>query len=141
MMNMRKRVMNAQLLFLDVAPSAKPLDAIESDEKQSDNEINTEVASVDETPELKKPKGLAGPFPFDLASELKKRVSGSAKFALKPSSSNVDIFNKGKSKIDVETFRRKDNDDDAGAGQENLSFKDKLKLIERSSSKILVNPL
>lgn len=112
---------------------------IRSDEKQSDNEKSTEVEKPtdDDKPELNKPKGLVGLFPLDLASELRKRVGGSAKFALRPSSSNIDILGKGKltSREDVKLPP-----DNADEGQENLSFKDKLKLIERSSSKILVNP-
>ena len=87
--------------------------------------------------EFNKPKGMVGLFPLDLASELRKRVGGSAKFALKPSSSSIDILGKSKvaSRDEVKLPDRADE------GQENLSFKDKLKLIERSSSKILVNPL
>lgn len=118
----------------------------------------------DEKVETTKPKQMVGLFPLDLRSELKKRVGGKDGFSLKKSSTNVDIFEKKKTESDpipiklTETrpirpsellksiqesqVRRKvqDDSDDEG-GQEKLSFKEKLQLIERSSSKSLVNPL
>lgn len=118
----------------------------------------------DEKIEKIKPKQMVGLFPLDLRSELKLRVGGKAGFSLKKSSTNVDVSNKNKEKSDpipikLQTRRSdksndlvkaiqenalqrksKDDSDDEG-GQENLSFKEKLQLIERSSSKSLVNPL
>lgn len=117
------------------------------------------------TTEKIKPKQMIGLFPLDLRSELKQRVGGKAGFSLKKSTTNVDIFS-GKRELpsapipiklpDARTSRPSDllksiqvleirkkapDDSDDEGGQENLSFKEKLQLIERSSSKSLVNPL
>lgn len=114
----------------------------------------------DEKPEKMKPKPMGGLFPLDLRSELKQRVGGKAGFSLKKSSTNIDI-NRDKPRSDpipiklpelrsrdlLKSIQEKqinkkaqDDSDDEG-GQEKLSFKEKLQLIERSSSKSLVNPL
>lgn len=118
-----------------------------------------------EKAEKSKPKQMVGLFPLDLRSELKLRVGGGkAGFSLKKSSTNVDVFSRNKESEPIPMklpeaktnrpsdllkslqemeIRKKvvpDDSDDEG-GQENLSFKEKLKLIERSSSRNLVNPL
>lgn len=103
---------------------------------------------------------MVGLFPLDLRSELKQRIGGGlAGFALKKSSTNVDVsrgnLNRKQEVVTssvpipikndlVRTLKKKkseDSDDDEDAGVENLSFKEKLQLIERSSSRSLVNPL
>lgn len=99
---------------------------------------------------------MVGLFPLDLRSELKQRIGGGkVGFALKKSSTNIDIrkkeattstipipivkndllrsVNKKKKSLDSE------DDEDEDAAVENLSFKEKLQLIERSSSRSLVN--
>lgn len=130
-------------------PPASTSSTDESQEKESDDE-------------KMKPKQMVGLFPMDLRSELKKRIGG-GNVGLKKSSTNVDIFNNRKPVLDVPKLNRvspmkpsdllksikekqlqrkeaEENNTDENA-QENLSFKEKLKLIERSSSKSLVNPL
>lgn len=130
-------------------PPASTSSTDESQEKESDDE-------------KLKPKQMVGLFPMDLRSELKKRIGG-GNVGLKKSSTNVDIFNNRKPVLDVPKLNRvsplkpsdllksikekqlqrkeaEENTTDENA-QENLSFKEKLKLIERSSSKSLVNPL
>jgi hypothetical protein len=103
---------------------------------------------------------MVGLFPLDLRSELKQRIGGGkAGFALKKSSTNVDVsggsLNRKQEVVRtsvpipikndlVRTLNKKkseESDDDEDAGVENLSFKEKLQLIERSSSRSLVNPL
>jgi hypothetical protein len=134
----------------------------------TDNEEAKTSSQNDESSEKVekiKPKQMVGLFPLDLRSELKSRVGGKVGFSLKKSSTNVDIFEKKKTQSDPipiklpkiksnrpsdllksiqeSQMRRKvqdDSDEDEG-GQEKLSFKEKLQLIERSSSKSLVNPL
>lgn len=121
-------------------------------------------AEGDENAEKIKPKQMVGLFPLDLRSELKQRVGGGkGGFSLKKSVTNVDVFNKNKSpsapipiKLPVSKptdllksirdreARKKstqDGDSDDEGGQEKLSFKEKLQLIEKSSSRSLVNPL
>jgi hypothetical protein len=80
---------------------------------------------------------------------------GKAGFSLKKSSTNVDILKPSDpipiklptrptdllKSIQEKEIRRKTDDSDDEGGTENLSFKEKLQLIERSSSKSLVNPL
>jgi hypothetical protein len=133
----------------------------------TDEEAKSSTQTVDDSDEKAekiKPKQMVGLFPLDLRSELKQRVGGKGGFSLKKSSTNVDIFDKTKTQSDPiaiklpeiksnrpsdllksiqeSKMRRKvqDDSDDEG-GTENLSFKEKLQLIERSSSKSLVNPL
>lgn len=121
---------------------------------------STQADDNDEKAEKIKPKQMVGLFPLDLRSELQQRVGGKVGFSLKKSSTNVDIFEKKTIQSDPiaiklpdmksnrpsellkSQMRRKvqDDSDDEG-GQEKLSFKEKLQLIERSSSKSLVNPL
>lgn len=121
-------------------------------------------AADDEKPEKIKPKQMVGLFPLDLRSELKQRVGGKAGFSLKKSTTNIDVFSKKEQQSDpipiklpdartsrpsdllksiqvLEIRKKVQDDDDEEGGQENLSFKEKLQLIERSSSKNLVNPL
>lgn len=111
-----------------------------------------------------KPKQMVGLFPLDLRSELKNRLGGGkAGFSLKKSSTNVDIGIRNKERsfepvpiklpgfkasidvpkssqpIDIHKRVQEDSDEDEG-GQEKLSFKEKLQLIERSSSRSFVNP-
>lgn len=118
----------------------------------------------EEKPEKIKPKQMVGLFPLDLRSELKQRVGGKSGFSLKKSTTSVDIFSKKEQQSDpipiklpdartsrpsdllksiqVLEIRKKVQDDgDDEGGQENLSFKEKLQLIERSSSRNLVNPM
>ncbi|CRL08353.1 CLUMA_CG021256, isoform A [Clunio marinus] len=128
-----------------------------SSKDEETNEENTDTNKI-------KPKQMVGLFPLDLRSELKLRVGGGkAGFSLKKSTTNVDIFDK-KPKSDPIPIKlpeakinrpsdllkslqekqsqktvAKDDSDDEG-GQENLSFKEKLQLIERSSSKNLITP-
>ena len=105
---------------------------------------------------------MVGLFPLDLRSELKQRCVGGgiAGFALKKSSTNIDIGIKKSDPIpiaavapcnpsdllksikqrELKSKLQKDDSDDED-GVENLSFKEKLQLIERSSSRNLVNPL
>ena len=130
-------------------PPASTSSTDESQEKESDDE-------------KMKPKQMVGLFPMDLRSELKKRIGG-GNVGLKKSSTNVDIFNNRKPVLDVpklnrvspmkpsdllksikeKQLQRKEAEESKTEEneQENLSFKEKLKLIERSSSKSLVNPL
>lgn len=93
---------------------------------------------------------MVGLFPLDLRSELKQRVGGGkAGFSLKKSSTNIDVSNKASSKpiaislksnnIKIEEKKKKTDSDDEDAGLENLSFKEKLQLIERSSSRNVAN--
>lgn len=106
---------------------------------------------------------MVGLFPLDLRSELKQRIGGGkAGFALKKSSTNIDVRKQEvmttttttTSAVPIPTIKNdllrsvkmrkqqsNDSDDDEDAGVENLSFKEKLQLIERSSSRSLVNPL
>lgn len=160
-----------QLGFVDlISASLKLPDKRECDENNNkDGKADVEqppksdeVGGDDEKAEKTKPKQMVGLFPLDLRSELKLRVGGKAGFSLKKSSTNVDVFNKNKSDpipiklpvlradksndfvraIQGNSMRRKSKEDsDDEGGQENLSFKEKLQLIERSSSKSLVNPL
>lgn len=125
---------------------------------------STQTDDSDEKVEKIKPKQMVGLFPLDLRSELKQRVGGKSGFSLKKSSTNVDIFEKKKTQSDpiaiklpeIKTNRPSDlpksiqvsqmrgkvqDDSDDEGGQENLSFKEKLQLIERNSSKSLINPL
>lgn len=104
---------------------------------------------------------MVGLFPLDLRSELKQRVGGGKPgFALKKSSTHVEVSG-GENLLRKQEVARssvpipikndlmrnlmkkksEDSDDDEDAGVENLSFKEKLQLIERSSSRSLVNPL
>ena len=125
---------------------------------------STQADDSEEKAEKIKPKQMVGLFPLNLRSELQQRVGGKVGFSLKKSSTNVDIFEKKTiqsdpiaiklpdmksnrpsellKSIQESQMRRKvqDDSDDEG-GQEKLSFKEKLQLIERSSSKSLVNPL
>lgn len=140
--------------------SSKPAAAADEEAKSSSSQND----DSDEKVEKVKPKQMVGLFPLDLRSELKQRVGGKGGFSLKKSSTNIDIFEKKKTESDPipiklpemktnrpsdllksiqeSQMRRKvqDDSDDEG-GQEKLSFKEKLQLIERSSSKSLVNPL
>lgn len=132
---------------------------VTTEKPPQDDEVDEE-----KQPEKNKPKQMVGLFPLDLRSELKQRVGGKAGFSLKKSTTNVDIFSKKEQQSDpipiklpdartsrpsdllksiqVLEIRKKVQDDtDDEGGQENLSFKEKLQLIERSSSKNLVNPL
>lgn len=105
---------------------------------------------------------MVGLFPLDLRSELnsklKQRIGGGkVGFALKKSSTNVDVWKQEvvattssapipiKSNDLLRSVKKKivdrGDDEDEDAGVENLSFKEKLQLIERSSSRSLVNPL
>lgn len=130
--------------------------------------VNVDNNECDEkSGEKIKPKQMVGLFPLDLRSELKKRVGGGkAGFALKKSVTNVDMINNNSScsrsaaiSIPMPRMIGKPNDllksmqaiklakndsvddDDEEPGVENLSFKEKLKLIERSSSRsLIVNP-
>lgn len=120
----------------------------------------------DEKSEKIKPKQMVGLFPLDLRSELKQRIGGGKSgFSLKKSSTNIDVVRKREEatttkpttsvpipinnnndllRRSVMTINKKksvDSDDDEDGGVENLSFKEKLQLIERSSSRSLVNPL
>lgn len=128
----------------------------ESKEETRKDEAGSEV--VDEKLEKIKPKQMIGLFPLDLRSELKNRVGGKAGFSLKKSTTNVDVLKVKSDPIpiklpdrptdllkslqakDIKKKVANDDSDDEG-GQENLSFKEKLQLIERSSSRSLVNPL
>lgn len=152
-----------------VAPEKRKCDENNNSSKSVTDEeakssTQTDDDGDDEKVEKTKPKQMVGLFPLDLRSELKQRVGGKVGFSLKKSSTNVDIFEKKKKtesdpiaiklpeiksnrpsdllKIQENQMRRKvqDDSDDEG-GQEKLSFKEKLQLIERSSSKSLVNPL
>jgi hypothetical protein len=128
---------------------------------------NDDVTTADDehdekSEKIKKPKQMVGLFPLDLRSELKQRVGGGKiGFALKKSSTNADVIrdirkstepiaiaNKSNDLLRAVQQRefckqdsKDDSDDDETAGVENLSFKEKLLLIERSSSRSLVNPL
>lgn len=152
-----------------VAPEKRKCDDNNNDDdekstKTVDEEKPTnDHADDDEKVEKTKPKQMVGFFPLDLRSELKQRVGGKTGFSLKKSSTNVDIFTKKTEPIPIKLpelktnrpsdllksiqqndIRRKvqdDDSDDEGGGQEKLSFKEKLQLIERSSSRNLVNPL
>ena len=135
----------------------------ENNNAATDEEAKSSTQADDSDEKAKtKPKQMVGLFPLDLRSELQQRVGGKVGFSLKKSSTNVDIFEKKKTQSDPiaiklpdvkpnrpselpiqdSQMRRKvqDDSDDEG-GQEKLSFKEKLQLIERSSSKSLVNPL
>lgn len=128
----------------------------------------TETPTTDdgdaEKVEKVKPKQMVGLFPLDLRSELKQRIGGGiAGFSLKKSVTNVDVLKNDRNETEPISIRasqviskpddllksigrrdisRKVNDDsDDDGGMENLSFKEKLQLIERSSSKNLINPL
>lgn len=122
----------------------------------------TNEAESDESVEKIKPRQMVGLFPLDLRSELKQRVGGGkAGFSLKKSSTNVDVLTKDrqqsapipirlpesrptdvlKSIKEKETLKSAQDDSDDEGGQEKLSFKEKLRLIERSSSRSLVNQL
>ena len=91
-----------------------------------------------------------GMMPFDLRSELKSKLGGG--FNLKKSSTNVDIFsNSNNRKVAEKTAETSTSEllrslrDKQGKivdenGQENLSFKEKLKLIEKSSQLALLPP-
>lgn len=126
-------------------------------EKSSENAHNDSGVDDerDEKSEKMKPKKMVGLFPLDLRSELKQRVGGGkAGFALKKSSTNIDVSNNlvmsepipigfGRKPCDrpkIE-FKKKADSDDEDGGVENLSFKEKLQLIERSSSRNVVNQL
>jgi hypothetical protein len=133
----------------------------ESTETSTSDENND--GSVEMVEKIK-PKQMVGLFPLDLRSELKQRIGGGlAGFSLKKSITNVDVFNNNDRKVTepisirasqviskpddlLKSIGRRDlsrkiNDDSDDDGMENLSFKEKLQLIERSSSKQLVNPL
>lgn len=136
--------------------SSKP--AAVADEEAAKSSQNDDG---DEKVEKIMPKKMVGLFPLDLRSELKQRVGGKGGFSLKKSSTNVDVFEKKKTESDpipiklpeIKNNRPSDllkslqmrgkvhDDSDDEGGQEKLSFKEKLQLIERSSSKSLVNPL
>lgn len=116
-----------------------------------------------EKTERVKTRQLVGLFPLDLRSELKQRVGGGkVGFSLKKSVTNVDVFNKDKqssSPISIKQreskpstliksnqsceIRKEATEEESAeeSGQEKLSFKEKLQMIERSSSRSLVNPL
>lgn len=137
--------------------SASSVDA----EKPSSVSINDDER--DEKSEKIKPKQMVGLFPLDLRSELKSRLGGKGGFALKKSSTSFDVRkqeavaassvpilipNNNNNNNDLSTMMKKkklidkdDNDNEEDAGVENLSFKEKLQLIERSSSRSLINPL
>jgi hypothetical protein len=135
--------------------SASSVDA----EKPSSVSINDDER--DEKSEKIKPKQMVGLFPLDLRSELKQRLGGGkVGFALKKSSTSIDVRkqevvaassvpilipNNNNNNNDLSTKKKKlidtDDNDNEDAGVENLSFKEKLKLIERSSSRSLINPL
>jgi hypothetical protein len=137
-------------------------------EKSSSSSVDNERADKPEEKMMKQHKPMVGLFPLDLRSELKQRVGGGrAGFALKKSSTNIDVANNNSGNtrnleksdpIPIAPSRPADllrkiqglkltkaesteDDDDDDAGVENLSFKEKLQLIERSSSRSLVNPL
>jgi hypothetical protein len=149
-----------------IAPDKRKCDEIKSTSNSVTDEeakSSTQTDDNDEKVEKIKPKQkqMVGLFPLDLRSELKQRVGGKGGFSLKKSTTNVDIFEKKTQSDPIaikppviksnrpsdllkstqeNQMRRKDDSDDEG-GTENLSFKEKLQLIERSSSKSLVNPL
>lgn len=97
--------------------------------------------------------------PFDLRSELKSKLCAKGGgFNLKKSSTNVDIFNKRKvaEKSDksercvktgessselLKSLREKQEKNLEENRQENLSFKEKLKLIEKSSQLLPPSPV
>jgi len=126
-------------------------------EKSSENAHNDSGVDDerDEKSEKIKPKKMVGLFPLDLRSELKQRVGGGkAGFALKKSSTNIDVSNNlvmsepisigfGRMSCDrpKTEYKKKVDSDDEDGGVENLSFKEKLQLIERSSSRNVVNQL
>lgn len=135
-----------------------------NDDGDGDDDDDVAIAADDESDEKSekiKPKQMVGLFPLDLRSELKKRVGGGkVGFALKKSSTNIDVLKDDRKisdpitiankpsdllrsirerELKVSQVKKDDSDDDDGV--ENLSFKEKLQLIERSSSKNLVNPL
>lgn len=137
---------------------------INSNSSEAAVETPTRDDESDEKVEKIKPKQMVGLFPLDLRSELKQRVGGKAGFSLKKSSTTAEVFNKAKEPTqpipirlpeltssrpndllksiqEKEIRRRAQDDSDDDGGQENLSFKEKLQLIERSSSRNLVNPL
>jgi hypothetical protein len=150
-----------------IAPDKRKCDENNNSSKSVTDEeakSSTQTDDNDEKAEKIKPKQMVGLFPLDLRSELKNRVGGKGGFSLKKSSTNVDIFDKKTTQSDPiaiklpeiksnrpsdllksiqeSKMRRKvQNDSDDEGGTENLSFKEKLQLIERSSSKSLVNPL
>jgi hypothetical protein len=131
--------------------SASSVDA----EKPSSVSINDDER--DEKSEKIKPKQMVGLFPLDLRSELKQRLGGGkVGFALKKSSTSIDVRKQevvATSSVpipipnnnDLSAKKKKlidtDDNDNEDAGVENLSFKEKLQLIERSSSRSLINPL
>ena len=99
----------------------------------------------------KKPNKLVGLMPFDLRSELKSKLGTKSGFNLKKSATNVDIFsNNNRTSIENKTadatktnitntsdllksLREKQGKISLEEnGQENLSFREKLKLIEKS---------
>ena len=126
----------------------------------------TKDDEVSKKSEKYKPKQMLGLFPLDLRSELQNRLGGGKSgFSLKKSTTNIDIGIKNRERSEPVPIRhpelraalpnnhlrsvqqkdaskrvQEDSDEDEG-GQEKLSFKEKLQLIERSSSRNLVNPM
>lgn len=119
----------------------------DSNENQDGNE--NENCEVENTGKKTKQKQFTNPLPFDLRLELKQKIDNSQKlgFLLKKSSTNVDIFNKDLNSKRIlkkpeetprdllKSFNKKIDSSDADSSDalENLSFKEKLKLIEQSS--------
>lgn len=154
-----------------ISASLQAIDKRESDENNNDRKADEKKSPtgdeekqpkddevVDEKLEKIKPKQMVGLFPLDLRSELMNRVGGKAGFSLKKSTTNVDVLKVKSDPIPIrlpdrptdllkalqaKDIRKKTNNDDSDdeGGQEKLSFKEKLQLIERSSSRNLVNPL
>lgn len=137
---------------------------LENQKLDSDENAN-ETDNTDSDSTKSKPKQFVNPFPHDLRSELMQRIGGGAKsgFQLKKSTTNVDIFSHSQFKktnnvaITEENLRKpsdllkslrekRDTNDDNDSennnsdGLENLSFKEKLKLIEQSSKNINLSP-
>lgn len=156
-----------KFLVLDlISASLKAPEKRECDENNNNNNNDDEPKppkddESDEKVEKVKPKKMVGLFPLDLRSELKNRLGGGG-FNLKKSTTNVDIFSKKSEPIAIklpelpkagkpsdlrksmqvmEISKKVENDSDDEGGMEKLSFKEKLQLIERSSSRNLVNPL
>lgn len=138
-----------------------PSDKVSKGDEETPSTI--EEAEVEKKNEKFKPKPMVGLFPLDLRSELKSRIGGGkAGFSLKKSTTNVDIGIRNMEKsepvhikpseirnsmsfdpvkpMEVHNRVQVDSDDEDG-GQEKLSFKEKLQLIERSSSRSVVNLL
>lgn len=155
-----------KLNFVDLISAS--LKSSKSDEINNDDKAVEKKPSdeeVDSKLEKFKPKQMVGLFPLDLRSELKNRIGGGkAGFSLKKSTTNVDIGIRNRERSEPvpiklpglksglptdllkqthqnELRKRMQEDSDEDDGQEKLSFKEKLQLIERSSSKIRVNPL